>query len=204
MPGAFSWDDHTEAANTPIVEKADPVPGFRSRITSVVYTPGTTAHDLWLLRAIDETTTTAAAAAAASTIVVGKVTFNDQTLASGDYLLIQHSDGTWEINTVSSVASLTITLGANLAKAVNASATVYMFGSIADTAYHVKLTTTASTRTIDLHSYFAGLIESGYDVGTVSSTGPWSRDGYGDPLLFYSGNATAAGTLKWGAGLYVP
>lgn len=193
---SFNWDHHTETAGTVITEYAAPVANRKAKVTSLVYTAAGTVHDLVLMRCIDSTETTAASAAAASTITLTKVTFNDQTLASGDYLLIEHGDGTFEINTVSSVASLVVTLGANLAKAVNVGDTVWMFGSpTAEASYHVTLKSIASTRQ-EFQSSTGGLCETGYDIGT------YSRDGLGDPLLFYSANGTAAGILNWGSGVY--
>lgn len=199
---AWHWDHHTETAATAIVEFAPPVSGRKAKLTSLVYTPGTTAHDLVLMRCIDETETTAASAATDTTLDVGKVTFADQTLASGDYLLIEHADGTFEINTVSSVASLVITLNAGVAKAVNAGDRVWMFGHPTnEAAYHVTLKSIASTR-IEFQSPSAGLVEGGIgpNIGIISD---YERDGLGDPLLFYSANGTVAGILNWASGVYV-
>jgi hypothetical protein len=194
---SFNWDHHTEAFGTAIVEYAPPVERKKAKLTSLVYTAAGTAHDLVVMRCIDSTTLTTNDDAAATVLSFTKVTFNDQTLASGDYLLIEHGDGTFEINTVSSVSSLDVTVGTALAKAVVAGGMVWMFGHPTNEAsYHVTLKSIASTRQ-EFQSSTGGLCETGYDIGT------YSRTGLGDPLLFYSANGTAAGILNWGSGVYV-
>lgn len=198
----FHWDHKTAAADTAFTDFAPPVANRKPKLTSLVYTAGTTAHDLVLMRCIDETATTAASAATDTTLDVGKVTFADQTLASGDYLLIEHADGTFEINTVSSVASLVITLNTGVAKAVNAGDRVWMFGHPTnEAAYHHTIKSIASTR-IEFQSPSGGIVEAGIgpNIGIISD---YERDGLGDPLLFYSGNATVAGILNWASGVYV-
>lgn len=194
---SFNWDHHTESFGTAITEYADPVANRKAKLTSLVYTAAGTVHDLVIMRCIDSTTLTTNDDAAATVLSFTKVTFNDETLANGDYLLIEHGVGDYGLHVVSSVSSLDVTLTAGLAKAVVSGATVWMFGHPSnEAAYHVTLKSIASTRQ-EFNSSTGGLCETGYNKGT------YSRTGLGDPLMFYSANGTAAGILNWGSGVYV-
>lgn len=195
MPVAHHIDHHTEAFGTVITELIPPVSNRIAKLTSLVYTAAGTVHDLILMRAIHRVETTAAAAAAATSLVLSEATFGGDTLASGDYVCVEHSDGTYGLHLVSNLATLTITINA-LAKAVSSGADVWIFGAPSDSSYHLTLKSIASTR-IEFKDEAAGLITSGYDIGT------FDRDGLGDPLMFYSANGTAAGVLNWGAAKYV-
>lgn len=191
---AFHFDHHTEAFGTPIIELVQPQLNFKPRLTSLVYTPGGTAHDLIFMKALHQVLTTAAAAAAATSVVLDEATFCGQTIASGDYLVIEHADGTYGYYLASALATLTVTINA-LAKAVNAGAKVYIMGSISET-YHSTFKTIVSTRTT-LADYAGGIAECGYNDGT------YDRDGSGDPAMIYSANGTAAGILNQASGRYV-
>ena len=188
-------DHHTEAAATAIVELIPPQSSKLSRLTSLVYTAGATVHDLVLMRAVNQVITTAAAAASATTIVLSSASFGGDTIASGDYLVVEHADGTHGIHLASALSVLTVTINA-LAKAVNAGAKVWIMGAPGDTNYHQTLKSIASTR-IEFKDDTSGLITSGYDIGT------YNRDGLNDPLLIYSANGTNAGVFNWGSATYI-
>lgn len=194
MTTAFHCDHHTETAATPIVELIQPKENLKPRLTSLVYTPAGTAHDLIFMKALEQVLTTAPAAAAATTVVLDIATFCGQTIASGDYVVIEHADGTYGHYLVSALSTLTITINA-LAKAVNAGAKVFIMGAPADT-YHLTFKFGASAR-LEQADYLSGLAECGYDDGV------YDRDGAGDPALIYSANGTAAGILNRAAGRYV-
>lgn len=205
MSRSFNWDDHTETADTPIIDFAPPVANRKARLTSLIYTPAGTAHDLTLMRCIAEVQTTAAAAAAATSLVLNSASFPSNTgagtqdLASGDYVIVEYSDGTFGMHLVSNLSTLTITINAiPSGKAVNSGASVWIMGAAADTLFHMTLKTIASTR-MTYQDFSSGVIESGFTVGS----GIFERDGVGDPIAFLSANGTAAGTLNFGAGSYV-
>jgi hypothetical protein len=194
--GAFHFFTTTAAANTPFTQLIPPGgASSRTRLTKLVYTPAATAHNLILMRAGNRVLTTAAAAAAATTIVVDSASFVGQTVASGDYLVVQHSDDTWGLYLASGLSTLTITINA-LTKAVNSGAVVFILGSISE-AWHSTLPTIASTRN-DFAEPFTGLAQSGWDDGSS-----YARDGRYEPLTIYSANGTNAGTLNHGSALYV-
>ena len=193
MP-AHHFDHHTETAGTVIIELVPPLENYKARLTALVYTAAATAHDLIIMRCINKVQTTAAAAAAATTIVLSSASFGADTLASGDYVVVEHADGTYGFHLASGLATLTLTINA-LAKAVNAAANVWIMGAITDTTYHSTIKSIASTR-VEFKDAAAGIAESGYNIGT------YSRDGLGDPLLVYSANGTNAGIVNLGSAVY--
>lgn len=191
MP-AFFFDHHTEAAATVIKELASPVANFKPRLTGFSYTSGATVHDLVIMRAINQVQLTAASAQSDTTLDLDIVTFGADTLASGDWVVLEHFDGTYGMYLASGLASLVLTVGA-IAKAANAGAKVFIMGAPGDVTFHSSVKSVASAR-----QDFLGIhAEAGYDTGT------YARDGIGDPLMFYSANGTNAGTLNWGSGPYV-
>ena len=187
------FDYQTQSAGTAIVELIPPLARYRSRLDTLVYTPAATAHDLILMKAINEVITTAAAAASDTSLVLSSASFGADTIASGDYLVVEHADGTYGVYLASGLSTLTVTINA-LAKAVNAGAKVWIMGAPGDSTYHLTIKTVASTK--EVHESISGLIESGYDIGT------YSRDGIGDPLLVYSANGTNAGSIQRGSASY--
>lgn len=192
---SYPFFHQTQTAATPIIQLIPPLTGRKVRITSLVYTAAGTVHDLILMRAGNQVLTTAAAAAAATTLVLDSASFVGQTIASGDYLVVEHSDGTFGYYLASGLASLTVTINA-LTKAVSAGAKVWIMGSISE-AWHSTLKSIASTR-IEFRDPSSGIAESGWEDGTS-----YSRGGDGDPMMIYSANGTAAGTLNCGAANYV-
>ncbi len=192
--GSFHIDHHTESSGVAITELIPPKANCKARLLKLVYTPGATVHDIVVMKPLEQVLTTAAAAAAATALVLNVASFTGQNLASGDYVAVEHSDGTYGLYLVSALATLTITINA-LTKAVNAGAKVYIFGSPTET-YHYTYKTVASTRTE------IGVDEAGIGVTGFISDGTYSRTGLGDPLMVYSANGTNAGTLNYGAGVY--
>jgi len=196
VSGTFHFYTTTQTAGTVITQLIPPSPSVsqKVRLTKIVYTPGATVHNLILMRAAEQVLTTAAAAASATTIVVDSSGFAGQTIASGDYLVVEHADGTCGLYLASALATLTVTINA-LSKAVNSGARVWILGSISET-WHSTLPTVASIRN-DFAEPIGGLAQSGWDDGTS-----YARDGRGEPMVIYSANATNAGTLNHGTAIY--
>lgn len=192
---AFHFFHQTQTAGTVILQLIPPMADLIARLTSLVYTAGTTAHDLIFMRARGQVKTTAASAASATTITVDSTSFSGETIAANDYLVVEHGDGTYGAYLVSSVAALVVTINA-LAKAVNAGAKVFVMGAPGDAA-HSTLKSIASTR-IEFADYVSGIAQGGFEDGTA-----YARTGRGDPVLIYTTNATNAGTLNRGAASYV-
>lgn len=193
-PGTFQWDHHTEAGNTEIVEFAPPMSNKRAKLTSLAYTAAATEHDLKIMKAIHQVTLTAASAQSDTTLDLSEATFGGDTLASGDWVILEHGDGTFGAYKASGLATLVLTVTA-ISKAANVGAKVWIMGAPGD-SYHLTYKGTASTRR-EFADPVGGLGESGYDIGT------YFRTGLGDPLMFLSANGTNAGTLNQGAGVYV-
>lgn len=187
-------DHHTETAGTAITELIPPKDNYRANLISLTYTPAATAHDLVLMKAIAKVNLTAASAASDTTLDLSLATFGGDTLASGDYVVLEHGDGTHGLYLASGLATLVLTVNA-ISKAANSGAEVWIMGAPSDSTYHQTIKSIASTRTTHYNGE-AGLMATGYDIGT------YSRDGYGDPLVIYSANGTNAGTVNHGAARY--
>lgn len=191
---AFQFFHQTQSSGTPIIQVIPPQTSRKAKLTSLVYTAGATAHDLIIMRAGNKVLTTAAQSAAGTTLVLDSASFVGQSIASGDYLIVQHSDGTYGAYLASGLSTLTVTIGA-LAKNVSSGAPVWIMGSISE-AWHSTLKSIASTR-LTLEDAVSGIAESGWDDGTS-----YARGGLGDPLMIYSANGTNAGTLDRGGASY--
>lgn len=187
-------DHHTEAAATVITELIPPRDNYRAVLVSLTYTPAATAHDLVMMKAIAKVNLTAASAASDTTLDLSSASFGGDTLASGDYVVLEHGDGTHGLYLGTGLASLVFTVNA-ISKAANSGAEVWIMGAVSDSTYHQTIKSIASTRTTHYNGE-AGLMATGYDIGT------YTRDGYGDPLVVYSANGTNAGTLNHGAARY--
>jgi hypothetical protein len=176
------------AFGTPITQGIDAVDGKRLCLVAGAYLPAGTAHTLQFMYAEDFPTaavgssrnTTSAGAAAAQKNVVCTVAPCDtagNVAAANDVVAYQCTDGTWEWNTVASLAGSTITMTNNLVKAVAANAKIMIIGIAADLkSFNVK--TVASTERV----LTEGQIMAKY---------------FGEPLYFYSDNATATGFLQF-------
>ena len=197
----------TETAGTAIVIVIPPARrGARTRITGIVYTNGSTAHTLRVLKALARTTVATAAAINATTLVVTSASFRGDTLAASDYIVVQHDDGTYGAYLVSAVATVTTLTIANhsspattgLSVACAAGNRVWLMGAIGE-AEHRTILAVASV----VNSYndaVSGLASSGYR--SVASGTVYTRSGNDDPLIAYSNNATAAGAFESVSGYY--
>jgi hypothetical protein len=195
MAYTFHIDNHTETAGTVITELIPPREDSRVRLTKLVYTAGATAHDIVIMKSLQKVRTTAAAVSTATTIVVSSASFVGTSIASGDYLCVEHEDGTFGLYLASGLSTLTVTINA-LTKGVPSGADVWIFGSpTGDASYHCTLKSVASTR-IEFADPTSGICETGYDDGSYSSTGA------GDPMMVYSANGTNAGAINQGSAIY--
>lgn len=203
MLSSFDFSELTQAANTPIVQVIPPLvnssnvvsAGAKTRLLFLTYTAAGTAHDVVVMRSLNSTRTTEAAAATATSLVLAEVDMVGDTIASGDYLVVQHTDGSFGAYLASALASFTVTIGA-LAKGVALGGKVWIMGAPSDTTYHRKLTTTANTANT-WNPGVSGICTSGFNTGAYAETGK------GEPLIVYSANATNAGTIKLGSVGYV-
>lgn len=193
-----------------------------THVTKVCYTTGGTAHAIAIMRPLNYTYVDSAAAinqavinikddpgtystnyrypnpnANAGTYQGKPAAVGNNAIAGGDYCAYQLADGTWIVDTVSSVSTLAITMTTAIPNVtgggVLAGAPFYFFGVIGDkdpaTGVVNPQTTIAASQTRD-----ASWANSGYPV--VSALHP------GDPLIFYSPNTSNAGVLEFASGFY--
>lgn len=145
------FDYHTETAGTAITENIPAIDGFRLALKNMEYLAAATAHTASFMYAegTGSRNTAASAASAAQKDIVCTDAPKDpagNAAAANDILAYQCTDGTWEFNTVASLASSTITCTNNLAKPIAAGAKVLVLGVVGDNKSQ-KLRMTASVAT---------------------------------------------------------
>lgn len=218
LGGAQAYGAVTANANTVITRLVEPKPGCITRIRYLSYTAGATAHTLTVMRPLNKTTLTAAASAAQAVVNIAAnpggyaalarngVTPRtaDNLLAGSDFVAYQASDGTWVLDTVSSISSLAVTLTTNVPTGGLAAGTVlWWFGIITDAnpgnaAVHPQFALTDAVTTT------FGSADDNY-AGWIGSLPPYNAlgmTGFGEPIILHSGNATNAGTLNFVSVLY--
>jgi hypothetical protein len=194
--GFRSFDYHTEAANTAIVEYIDPIDGARLVVMNLSYTAAATAHTASLMHAGGVGGTGSRNVASALALSGQKVINVVNTpldpagngAAASDVIAFQLIDGTWEWDTVASVAVKAITCSNNITgvdagaggTAIAAGAKVMILGVVAD-AVAEQISLPAAT-----------LVE--YGKGELTIAHPY----VGEPWMLSITNATNAGFL-WNA-----
>lgn len=185
----------TQNAGTPIVFLIPAKRGLKAWVESLIYKAGTTAHVLYLMRSLGNSDATAAAAANATAVTIKGQPSVIRNLASGDYVVVRQSDGSnflTAVNgapTVNGDNTVTITLASGLSVGCASGATLWMMGASTD-AIHLNFPTTASTT-----NTFTDGVNGAAGIGGAAEIG--------DPLLFYSANATAQGYLNQLSGVYL-
>lgn len=171
----------TQSAGTEILWLVPPKANHYTRLWSLSYMPGATAHNLYALIPIgSKNSTVAADAAVGATTITVTSTLTDEgggAAAANDYVAVRYGDGTFGPLKVSGVSGLTLTVPA-LAKQVTQGSNLWFFGAVGDHALR-KYVATASTR----------LSLADNKVGLVTTAN------VGQPLLIVSDNATNAGVL---------
>ena len=175
------------AFGTPITQGIDALDGKRLALIAGAYLPAGTVHLLQFMYAEDAAAfpgssrnTASAAAAPAQAHLFTTVAPKDSAgnaAANLDVIAYQCSDGTWEWNLVSSLSGSDITLTNNIVKAVAIGAKVMILG-VAGDLKSFNVNTVASTE----RQFVEGQIMAKY---------------FGEPLYFYSPNATATGFLQY-------
>lgn len=160
---------------------------LRTRVTTLVYTAGATAHTLTVMRPFGQTTLTAAAASGQAVINIAadvQAPSAAGALAANDYVVLELSDGTFQTAIVSSVSTLAITLTANLNAAMLSGAYVWVFGVAADHTGNTYALAANATTTLD-----ETFNDRPTGWGFVESLRNY------EPILFHSNNATDAGSI---------
>jgi hypothetical protein len=176
----------TAAADTAIVTYAKAKNGRYTHVLKFASTQLGTAHTATLMRDASSTYLTASAAASQAVINVAAALTDGggNAIAAGDYVAVQLSNGNWHVATFSSAATLAYTLGTNLPSAAASGAKVFCYGVIGD-AFHddYDFVLTASAQVVIPSGDVTGTVVRGRSVGA--------------PVLYYDGNATAAGVLNY-------
>lgn len=194
--GFRSFDYHTEAADTPIVEYIDPIDGGRLALLNLAYTAAATAHSASLMHAGGAGGTGSRNVASALALSGQKVINVTNTplspagaaAAASDVIAFQLIDGTWEWDTIASVSVKAITCTNNITgvdagaggTAIAAGAKVMILGIVADEVSE-KISLPAATLTE-------------YGKGELTIVHPY----VGEPWMLSINNGTNAGFL-WNA-----
>ena len=192
----LTHDYHTETAGTVIDEEIPAQDGHRLALLNMEYLAAATAHLASFLYAKDPAATPGSSRNTCTAIVLSGqkdiITVVAPTdpaanpTAASDIIAYQLLDGTWEYNTVASLATNTITLTNNIvgvdagagAAALAAGAKVMIFGIIADGAVlNVSLTASIVNRV---------------GLGQIVLIHPY----VGEPFYLSIDNATNAGFLE--------
>lgn len=201
----------TQTAGTLIQYLILPDRQGKNKLIGLSYTAGSTAHTLTIMRAIGRTKCSAVGAAGQAVInlvadpgittgfvIPGSSTpiVNTNGIAANDFLAIRETDGITRLYKVSSVATLAITLTANLATGVDTTSDVWDFG----------ITTDTDPRNGNPHPNFAGTASVTTSLPVVLSPESivCATHATDEPVLFNSNNATVAGTLvalSWARGI---
>jgi hypothetical protein len=140
--GRRTYGRKTETAGTIIRQLIEPMKNAFTRIVGVTVKTGATAHILTLLRPCNRTYFTADAAASQAVVNVAAdpgdypsgVRTADNAIAANDVVVYEASDGTYVLDTVSSVSSLAVTLATNLPTGgVKENGLLWWFGIVTDT-----------------------------------------------------------------------
>ena len=186
------------AAGTPFLIPIPPKIGAKIRLDSVQYTPAGTAHKLTVLRPLGKTTvaSTAAAGQAVINFTADPGAAVSNAIAANDFVVIRRAaDGIYYAFTVSSVATLAITMTTNIGSGVGLAAgdVVWFYGVAADTdplnngLAHPNYVLTASTA---------------MNITNSNGNGFISSNKMNEPVLVHIDNITAAGVFNRMSWLY--
>lgn len=184
VTGFKTFGYHTESAGTVIQSNIPGQSGRRIGLIELLYTAAATAHTASLMYAPDlagcRTTASAAAASGQAVLNVTDAPTDPagNAVASGDHIAYQLSDGTWEFNTVASLAVKAITLTNNIGTpGVAIGGLVRIFGVVADGAI--------------INFAMAAAATTEYGAGKLVAAMPI----VGDPAILQVNNVTNAGFL---------
>ena len=201
---------NTQNAGTVITQLIEPRESCRPQIAYLRYRNGTSAQILTLMRPITLVRTTAAAAASQAVINISSDPGNfsninsncstaNNLIAGSDYVVYQAADGTYVLDTVSSVSTLAITMTTNCPTGgVLKGAPFWWFGVVTDTnpnnaQAHPRWNILAN-QTLVL-GRGDGLTTCQRMAGK-NSTGDSFAASDGAPLIIHSDNASNAGFLE--------
>ena len=173
---------NTALADTAFLQHLEPLSVYRQIVTRLTILCAATAQTLTVMQALARTTTSASALASQKVINltadpgIGTVAGG---IASGDYCIVELTDGTHQVNLVDSVSTLAITFIDDFSQAVKSGAKVYFYGTAANGHEQVA-------------------VASGGETTFESSEGWFVAKNAGYPLLFHLNNITNACILQGG------
>lgn len=201
----------TAAAGTVIVVFAKPNRSKKTKLLGISYTSAGTAHTLTALMPLAFCTLTADAAAAQAVVNINRnpgafaanavldkqpvPSVADNLMAASDYVALQLPDGNIFVTTVSSIATLAVTLAANVPTGgALKGAKLWFYGITTDTNPSTRLAHPAWLPAVSATTAITppgdGLLCQTPDVDS--------------PMIIVSSNATAAGTINGCTGVYGP
>jgi hypothetical protein len=172
----------TEAANTEYTSLIQPRVNSRIAVVRATFTVDSTGHTLVVMRPIGEELVFADGDANSGQKVLD-IDEDPGSIASGDYCVVELSDGTYQLNEVDSVSSLEITFIDNFDEDVKDGARVFFLGAPSDDHEKAELGSSSEVTFESVYGYFIG-----------------SEIGY--PVVFYVANATDASKLEGGTVVY--
>ncbi|MCF7946700.1 MAG: hypothetical protein K9K80_02075 [Spirochaetia bacterium] len=171
----------TESAGTDILRLVEPRDtADKAVVVRLEVTCGATAQTLSVMRPSAVAFADGAAEASQKDITLDE---DPGSIASNDYIAVQLTDGSYQVQKVDSVAGLVVTCLADFSAAVEDGAKVFFFGAPADN--HEQMAIAADGQTT---------YES--DNGVFVANEP------GYPILFHLTNATNAAVLDGGVVVY--
>lgn len=233
-----SYGRLTQTAGTAIVRLIQPIAGAIARLMYLVYNAGATAHTLTVMRCLGQTTVASAAAGGQQVINItadpgkysttfpnGTSSVADNNISANDYVVYQCADGTFVVDTVSSVSTLAITMTNNLPTGgVAAGAPFWFFGITTDTnpsdglahpffnMPQSTITTLGSSSgeaggggfssSVPHPTFFTPPTGSLAWNGNPAGPGGINQNGQGEPLLICSNNATNQGYIEEAVAAY--
>lgn len=186
---AISFGKLSQTAGTAIVRTIPPMRNMFTHLAGFRYTAQGTAHVVTVMRPFGSSTLSAAAASGQAVVNItadAQAGTGGGALAANDYVVIEKPDGTYHTGVVSSVSTLAVTLTANVpAGGFSSGAVIWFFGVAAD---HTDA---------QFNGYASATTPYADRIGGVRGT----TKKY-EPLIIYSPNATAAGTLESASVVY--
>lgn len=215
--GVRTLGKKTANAGTAYTLLIEPMPNAMALLEFLQFTVSTTAHTLTIMRPLSSQlvsgqsqrcscylTADAAASQAVININQNPGTYTayfssaqaprtaNNGIAGSDYVAFQYPDGSWAVDTVSSVSTLAVTLSNTLATGgLKSGAPVWFFG------------VTTDTNPYDAQAHPAYTLAASSTVNFGSEGFPFaSTFRFGEPLLLYVNNASNASVLERGTAVY--
>lgn len=206
--GSKAYGAISAAAGTVINRLVEPMRNAATVVATFEIQIGVTNQVLTVMRPLGSTTIAAAAAAGQAVINLTadpgswsarRIVSNG--IAGSDYVVYRCSDGTYVLDTVSSVATLAVTLSTNLPLDVVAGAPLWFFGVANDT----NPSDSQSNPKFNIPGVAAAVSSGRFTLGDnpgETVAGIISTFGKYEPLIFQLNNATTTNTIEQVVAVY--